>query len=118
CVVAQYLEKEPFKGKRIIVFSHQKQKSGEHSKWTGNPVAFTKKLRKTRGKGIWLVGGGEMVSVFLQHGLVDEMRLFVHPVVIGKGIPLFGRGATKTKLRLEQTRKFPSGLVELRYKTV
>ena len=40
-------------------------------------------------KDIWLLGGGEIVSILLNAGLVDEIILSIHPIILGKGVPLF-----------------------------
>src|SRR5919112_36735 len=69
-------------------------------------------------KGIWLVGGGEMVSIFLNADLVDEIILSVHPIILGKGIPLFNKIEQLIKLRLVKSIPFESGLVQLHYSIV
>jgi dihydrofolate reductase len=60
------------------------------------------------------IGGAELAGVAIQHGLVDEVNLFVHPVVVGGGKPAFTRGLTM-HLTLEETRRFGGGIVMLRY---
>jgi dihydrofolate reductase len=52
----------------------------------------------------------------MRHDLIDECRLYVHPVVIGGGKPLFPRSAERTALRLLDTRSFGNGVVLLRYR--
>ena len=52
----------------------------------------------------------------MRHGLIDEYRLYVHPVFIGRGKPLFPPSDSKTELRLEETRTFGNGVVLLRYR--
>jgi dihydrofolate reductase len=61
------------------------------------------------------VSGPTLASEFLRHGLVDEYRLIVHPVVLGSGIPLFPDLAHPVRLRLIETRTFGSGVVCLGY---
>jgi dihydrofolate reductase len=51
----------------------------------------------------------------MRHGLIDEFRIYVHPVVIGKGKPLFHPSSARTNLRLAETRTFGNGVVLLRY---
>jgi dihydrofolate reductase len=67
-------------------------------------------------KGIWLVGGGEMVSIFLNADLVDEIILSIHPIILGKGVPLFKNLKKRINLRLLEFIPFESGLMQLRYR--
>jgi dihydrofolate reductase len=60
------------------------------------------------------LGGADLAAAFLEHGLVDEWRVYVHPVVIGQGKPLFPPGA-RLDLRLIGTRTFGNGVVLLHY---
>lgn len=60
------------------------------------------------------IGGAALAGAAITLGLVDEINLFVHPVVVGGGKPAFKRGLTM-HLTLEETRKFAGGIVMLRY---
>ena len=62
-----------------------------------SPAALVSQLRKSRGKDIWLMGGGELARDFLKADLVDELYLGVVPVLLGEGIrfpPLASPSAT------------------------
>ena len=61
-----------------------------------------------------LVGGAELASVALRAGLVDEVRLFVFPVLVGGGRSAFGEDV-RTRLELRDERRFGGGVVHLRY---
>ena len=61
------------------------------------------------------LGGAELVTAFRQHDLVDEYRLYVHPVLIGGGKHVFQASDTRQALRLAETRQFGNGVVLLRY---
>ncbi|MEU7337661.1 dihydrofolate reductase family protein [Streptomyces sp. NPDC007074] len=61
------------------------------------------------------LGGADLAATFLRHDLVDELRIYVHPVLIGGGTPLFPKADTLTALRLTGTRTFGNGVVLLRY---
>jgi dihydrofolate reductase len=61
------------------------------------------------------VGGAELAASFQRLGLIDEYRLYVHPLVIGRGRPLFRTPDLRMDLRLEETRTFGNGVVLLRY---
>lgn len=80
--------------------------------------AFARRLRATRGKHIWLMGGGGLIASFLDAGEIDEFDIHVIPVFIGKGIPLVAPRHRDIPLRLRSSRKFPDGVVRLRYEVV
>jgi riboflavin biosynthesis pyrimidine reductase len=61
------------------------------------------------------LGGPNIASTFMQLGLIDEYRLFVQPVILGGGTPMFPALDNKINLRLVETRTFGSGVVYLRY---
>src|SRR5215467_6432030 len=52
-----------------------------------SPKSLMERLRKQKGKDIWLMGGGELTRVFLQDDLVDELDFGIVPAMIGAGIP-------------------------------
>src|SRR4051794_27394985 len=60
------------------------------------------------------LGGADLAATFFDLGLVDELRLYVHPVALGEGQPLF-RGK-QLDLELLETRAFGNGVVLLRYR--
>ena len=66
-------------------------------------------------------GSVQLVDVLMQSGMVDEYQLWLHPVIIGKGIPLFKPGVfqqrTLLQLNLVKLEKFVCGVVLLRYQT-
>lgn len=69
---------------------------------------------KTQDGGDIDLGGADLAATFIRLGLVDEYRLYVHPVVLGSGTPMFPPGE-RLDLQLTQTRTFPCGVVLLRY---
>ena len=62
-----------------------------------------------------VVGGADLGGTFMRLGLIDEYRLYVHPVAIGRGKPMFPPSDARTPLRLAETRTFGNGVVLLRY---
>lgn len=71
---------------------------------------------KAQPGGDLVLGGPNLAEAFRQHDLIDEYRLFVHPVLIGRGKPLFRTADTRTALELAGTRTFGSGVVLLHYR--
>ena len=61
------------------------------------------------------IGGANLAATFMRLDLIDEYRLYVHPVILGDGHPLFQPSAAPTELQLTGTRTFGSGVVLLRY---
>jgi len=70
---------------------------------------------KAQPGGDLVLGGADLAAAFMRHDLIDEYRLYVHPIVIGKGKPLFQASDAKINLRLAETRTFGNGVVLLRY---
>lgn len=84
--------------------------------FVSEPVkAFAKSLRAKPGKHIWMMGGGELIASFLDAGEIDEFDIHVIPVFIGEGIPLVAPRHRDVPLRLLSSRKYPDGVVRLRY---
>ena len=76
-----------------------------------------KKLKQLPGRDILVYGSGKLVNTLLQQDLVDELRLMVHPVVLGSGKRLFDDNVETMKvLKLAESRAFPSGIVLLSYR--
>ncbi len=66
-------------------------------------------------KDLWVVGGAAVVRDFLAAGLIDQLRLFVIPVLLGQGTRLFEPLGRPTTVTLERTTPLPKGMVELVY---
>ncbi len=67
------------------------------------------------GKNIWLVGGGDLVGQFHDHGLLDEIHVQIGSVTLGAGKPLLPRKITSPPLRLRSVRAIGTGFAELVY---
>lgn len=75
------------------------------------------KIKNRDGKNILIFGSPSASNSLLSQGLIDEFWLFVNPIILGKGIPLF-TGVTETiKLSLIETKTFSCGVIALHYKT-
>ncbi|GAB4583745.1 dihydrofolate reductase family protein [Nocardia sp. IFM 10818] len=78
-----------------------------------NAVEVVRKL-KSEGDGVMEVGGANLAASLIPHDLIDEYQLFVSPVVLGGGTPLFPPLDKHLQLRLTETRHFETAFL-LRY---
>ena len=72
-------------------------------------------LRTSGGKDAWVMGGAMAINAFLEASAIDRIDLFVVPVLIGQGIPLFTAGRPETPLKLVSTQTYEKGLARLSY---
>jgi dihydrofolate reductase len=75
-------------------------------------------IKKGPGKEILIFGSPSAGHSLAQLGLVDEYWLFINPVLLGKGIPMFKGLNERTKLKLQKTHTFENGVVCLNYSKV
>lgn len=72
-------------------------------------------LKHTSDKDIWLVGGGQLITAFIQQDLLDMMIITIVPKIIEEGIPLFAQKPKETTWKLAGIQTFDTGLVNLTY---
>ena len=82
----------------------------------GNVAEAVVKLKRQPGKDITILGSGALVRSLLRDGLLDELRLMVHPAVMGCGKRLFEDGGDRKGLELVDSRTFVTGVVSLTYR--
>ena len=107
----------PYAGKRGMVLSSTPLADlpeGVEQWWAPVEDLVSDLQRKNPGD-IWMVGGARTIGAFLDLGAVDEMALFVMPLLLGDGIPLFGHLRSEMSLRLRGTQRYASGVVKLVY---
>jgi len=75
------------------------------------------KIKEQDGKNILIFGSPTASHSLMSLGLIDEFWLFVNPVLVGKGIPLFKDVSETTKLKLIETKTFSCGVIALHYET-
>ena len=108
----------PYKGKPSYVFTHRRLHSMRKD------VVFTKsrpnrvinEIAKQGLKKVWLVGGAELTASFLELQLIDEYIIFMVPVILGEGIPLFLPSVPGKKLRLIERKLYDNALARLKYR--
>jgi len=94
----------------------------EHPTWRNstpiksNVAEEVSRLKAMEGKDILVAGSAQLLHTLMQHDLVDEYRLMVYPVVLGKGKRLFKDGNHKRALRMVEARPIGSGILILIYR--
>jgi len=72
-------------------------------------------LKQQHGKNILIFGSPGASQSLLNEGLIDEFWLFVNPIILGQGMPLFKNITGATKLKLAESKTFASGVIALHY---
>lgn len=102
--------------KQKYVFSRTQKGTDQRAIFINDQILEeVNKLKQQPGKDIWLYGGASLITSFINLRLVDEFRLSVHPVILGKGKPLFIDIKERQNLKLVETRTFSSGVIQLIY---
>ena len=79
-------------------------------------VPFLHDLKRQPGKGICVMGGGELARSLFEAGLIDEVGVNIHPVLLGAGVPMFPGPFRKTDLELVESRALTGGCVLANYR--
>ena len=89
---------------------------GGHDRARSRHPRRVARLRAQPGRELLVVGSGVLAQTLFSHGLVDEYRLMVHPVVLGSGRRLFQENSTARPMHLIDARTTTSGLVLIAYR--
>ncbi|MGI8656841.1 MAG: dihydrofolate reductase family protein [Pyrinomonadaceae bacterium] len=106
-----------YKGIKNCVFSRTLKNSADKNFEfvSGDIRSFIESLKQSKGKDIWLMGGGELIESFMNERLIDEFILTVHPIILGEGLPLFRGSHRQTDLKLLDCKTYDSGIVQVSY---
>lgn len=83
--------------------------------FTDNIKDLIVEIRKKSTRDIWLIGGGQLVTAFLNEGLIDKMIISIIPKIIGEGIPLFAGTPLESHWKLLKSEPYDTGVVNLTY---
>jgi dihydrofolate reductase len=98
-----------------IVYSRTLDTAGWNTKVVREVVDGEVRKLKEQPGGDLALGGADLAATFRRLGLIDEYRIYVHPVLIGRGRPLFEPADTTTPLQLRRSHRFGNGVVLLQY---
>lgn len=108
----------PYGDKRVVVLSHRplglSEITGRVEQMSGEPSEIGQKLSASGAEHVY-VDGGITIQEFLRAGQIHDLTITRVPVLIGEGIPLFGRVSKDIKLRHVNTRQYNSGMVTSEY---
>ena len=103
---------------KVVLSKTISEKGLDNTKVIGDQLTDNiNKLKKQDGKNILIFGSPTAVHSLLNQGLIDGFWLFVNPVLLGNGIPLFKGVTEMTKLNLIETKIFSCGVIALHYET-
>ena len=80
-----------------------------------NVVEEMRRIKQQPGKDIWLLGSPSIAQLLARHNLIDEFRLNISPVILGRGKSYFANVDAMTSLNLLESRTLKGGVVALRY---
>jgi dihydrofolate reductase len=99
------------------VYSRTLQRADWNATIVREVIAEDIQKLKDQPGGDMVVGGANLAATFARLNLIDEYRLYIQPVVLGAGNPLFPPSDTRLQLELKDTRRFANGVVLLHYGT-
>lgn len=108
----------PYAGKRSIVLTSRPLPETEHGieSYNGRLVELVPRLKEETPGDIWIVGGAQVGRSFLEANLLDEIEIYVAPVILGQGTTLFGAGTLRRTLTLLEAKAHTNGVVKMLYK--
>lgn len=100
---------------KIVISKTMNSSNNANTQIIGNNIAEQiQKLKEQPGKNILILGSPSASHLLMRHNLIDEFWLFLNPILIGEGIPLF-KNNNKTNLKLVESNVFSSGVIGLNY---
>ncbi|MHA1884291.1 MAG: dihydrofolate reductase family protein [Promethearchaeota archaeon] len=110
----------PYKDKRNLVLTRQNEpRDAEFVEYINHDIIeFIKELKDQDGKDIWLIGGSIAIELLHNSDLIDEYILFIMPVTLGSGIPLFTKNTIPSKFSLMSQISYQNGVIQLIYKKI
>jgi len=105
--------------KKVVVSTTMNDETKEKLSVVKNNIAATiKELKKQNGKNIMVFGSPRVVHLLAENNLVDEYWLFINPVILGEGIPMFPKLLQRSALKLADSIRFDCGVNALHYEVM
>ena len=101
-------------GTKYVMSNTMTKSDWKNSVFLNSPAAI-KELKSTSGADLQVWGSSELVQLLLKYDLVDELRLKIHPVILGEGKKLFANGSIPTAFTLTESIVTPSGVIIATY---
>jgi dihydrofolate reductase len=118
-VAVRHGQEVGYPGVKNYVFSRTiKRIDGPVSIVSEEAAEFVRSLKCQDGKGICVIGGGELARSLFESDLIDEIGFNIHPVLLGSGIPLFHSMSREINLELKECRAFKNGCVFVSYRVI
>jgi dihydrofolate reductase len=95
-----------------------KEVHGKNVELAPDAVALARRLKTEEGKDICVMGGAQLAKSLFEAGLIDEVGVNIHPVLLGSGIPLFCEMEKRIQLELLQCKQAKNGCVILKYRVI
>jgi len=108
----------PYREKKSYVFTRQKEpiRRENNVEFISEDIGeFVRQLKRNTEEDIWLVGGSQIIKVFFEENLVQDLIVFVVPIILGSGIPLFDHIGKEIGFRTGRVEMYENGLVKLEY---
>lgn len=97
------------------VLSKTRKKSGWKKSVFINSVAAIKNVKKSKGPDLQVWGSSRLIQLLFKHDLVDELRLKIHPLTLGKGKKLFDKGVIPAAFTLTESVVTTNGVIIVTY---
>ncbi|MEM8780835.1 MAG: dihydrofolate reductase family protein [Cyanobacteria bacterium P01_G01_bin.49] len=107
----------PYKGKRNYVLTSDAslEDNRDVTFVSANHIDFVKELKEMSGQDIWLIGGGATNTALLNAKLIDEIYLYVMPIILNEGIDIFAPLENDKSIELKHSKTYTTGVVEMIY---
>jgi len=108
----------PYREKKSYIFTRQKEpmRRENNVEFVSEDIGeFVRQLKGNTEEDIWLVGGSQIIKVFFEENLVQDLIVFVVPIILGSGISLFDHIGKEIGFRTGRVERYENGLVKLEY---